>query len=835
VTCPRVDVTELVARLDQEAGRSAAERAALAPRSEAEALKSAEDIFGTAIRTRDPALAELYATFAQRELESAFGPAHPTVVEVMAKYRVEEGRCQEQGVCGVFPDSGKMPLAEAVDLTFEDALRAALQGRIADANRLAGTSVSDGEKLLHELPVQRGQLNYRLGMLYLNELQEPKLASDAFGRAAQVVRALSSTRSLYPDEQHLRARVDIGVVRAVMAAEPAASSQVAKQYAGLLAGDSWANRLDADAVVARDFINHAARGCASKDEGGWPGGPVEFAIPSGYRLLRLATCSNDPLNHEVDALLRRYASSLERARQSYDVAGWDAAGSLLRNAVISLALAGRASPSQAFEAVALSELNGPSRLLSVPTSSAGLSPSARDLTSCLYADLAGRALSDLASSGGLSTQTTSLWSYAAPVEKRLDVGIADALEKLAAGPIEPVLRKQLPPGSALVEFVAYQPYSLAEADAGAPWGPVHYAALVVSPGSATRLVPIRVPAQIVDEQIRELRANIQLGDSRHSKAVFDVLFAPVLEVVKARRLYVVPGGAIELVPFMALHDGRDFLVRRGPQIVTLVSAFDLAAGKAQTTTSKELRILAAPHYGSGERRRPPESPCPFPASDLSELAETRLEADALAELWPGTVQNLTGHAASVAALRGGPAPAVLHIASHALLGGKTDAKRPPLRSSLWQRQRSASFTSVFCSRIALAGANEANQPPGDDGWLSAIEARFVPLEGTQLVVLSACETGASAGSIGEGSFGLKSAFLAAGALAVVSSLWPVESDATTLYMTSVYRHLVSGADKADALYAAAREFADGRKTPGFSSPSIWAAFVLTGDATPLAR
>jgi CHAT domain-containing protein len=834
-----VDVTDLVARLDAEAGRDAAESAALAPRSPAAVMERVEGIFGTAVRTRDATVAELYAELARRELESAFGPGHPSVRETMSRFRVEEQRCQEEGICGAFEDRGVVPLVEAADLKFEDALRAALQGRFVDATRLAEAAAADGEELLRELPLERGQLDYRLGMLYLNELQEPKLASNAFRRASRTVSALSSVRTLYPDEERLRARIEIGVVRAAMAVDPARSATIASRYARSLSADSWGDNVGTDAIVSRDFIRHAAHGCAAKDQpGSHGGGPVGFVVPAGLELLRRATCSTEPLTAELDGLLQNYAQTLARPRQSYDVAGWDAAGSLLRNAVLSLAFRGRASASQAFEAVALSALNGPSRLLTVPIPAGGPSPNSRGATSCLYGELSGLALRDLRSSPGLAATTTSLWNYAAPVEKRLDVAIAAALEQVASGPLEPSIRAGLPRDSALVEFVAYQPYSLTESDAGAPWGPVRYAALVISADSATQLVPIGSSAHVVDEQIRALRKDIQNGGSpelvRRASALFDVLLAPVLRISKARRLYVVPAGAIEIVPFMALHDGRAFLVERDLQVVALVSAFDLVSKKPALAASTELKVLATPNYGSG-RHHPSRGPlCPMPQRDLSSHEDTKREADAIAALWPGRIQSLSGDAAAVSALNGGPAPAVLHIASHGLLGGNAGTRPLTAASTLWQRQRSASYTSLFCSRIALAGANETNRAPSDDGWLSAFEARFLPIEGTQLVVLSACETGASAGSIGEGSFGLKSAFLAAGARSVISSLWPVETDATERYMASFYRHFVGGKDKADALYATAREFTD-RKHPGFASPIVWAAFVLTGDSAPLVR
>ena len=95
----------------------------------------------------------------------------------------------------------------------------------------------------------------------------------------------------------------------------------------------------------------------------------------------------------------------------------------------------------------------------------------------------------------------------------------------------------------------------------------------------------------------------------------------------------------------------------------------------------------------------------------------------------------------------------------------------------------------------------------------------------KLVVLSCCHSGR--GRIrAEGVVGLTRAFLAAGARAVVASLWAIEDKATKEFMLSFYTHLKNGESASASLQQAMKEM---RKRPQFSHPRYWAAFFLIGD------
>lgn len=129
------------------------------------------------------------------------------------------------------------------------------------------------------------------------------------------------------------------------------------------------------------------------------------------------------------------------------------------------------------------------------------------------------------------------------------------------------------------------------------------------------------------------------------------------------------------------------------------------------------------------------------------------------------------------------------------------------------------------SELMLAGGNRAWQ--GDtipdtieDGILTAKEISHLNLRETDLVVLSACETGL--GDISsEGVFGLQRAFKQAGAQTIIMSLWNVKDEATQYLMTNFYSYLMQGASKREAFIQARNKCRE-----QYHDPVSWAGFIM---------
>jgi CHAT domain-containing protein/tetratricopeptide (TPR) repeat protein len=130
------------------------------------------------------------------------------------------------------------------------------------------------------------------------------------------------------------------------------------------------------------------------------------------------------------------------------------------------------------------------------------------------------------------------------------------------------------------------------------------------------------------------------------------------------------------------------------------------------------------------------------------------------------------------------------------------------------------------SGLALAGANHGKNGD-DDGVLTALEAAYLELSGTKLVVLSACDTGVGEVKNGEGVQGLRRALVLAGSESQVISLWPVSDEATKDLMIPYYKALQQGEGRGDGLRQVQLHMLRGRKDR--RHPFFWAAFIQSGE------
>lgn len=348
------------------------------------------------------------------------------------------------------------------------------------------------------------------------------------------------------------------------------------------------------------------------------------------------------------------------------------------------------------------------------------------------------------------------------------------------------VQRLLDPGTVLVEYLLGEPRSYL-------W--------VVGPAS---LQAFELPGrQEIGELARRLHERLKdpadrdaPGQRKDRQLLFQRVLGPALQAIAGRRLVIVPDGALHYVPFAALLVEPSVALVERYEISLLPSAAVLGeirrAGAARSSRSASLAIVADPAYGAG----------------LQELAWTRAEAEAIRTAALGLdVQVSLRHEATKELITSGRLDrfSALHIATH----GFFDSEHPQL------------------SWLAFSQVDAKGRPL--NGMLRLQDLYSLRL-GSELVVLSGCETGLGRELRGEGLVGLTHGFFHAGANQVVASLWPVRDKASAELMKRFYRAMIRDRLRpAAALRAAQIEMLNDSDHRTWRDPYFWAPFVAQGD------
>jgi len=208
-------------------------------------------------------------------------------------------------------------------------------------------------------------------------------------------------------------------------------------------------------------------------------------------------------------------------------------------------------------------------------------------------------------------------------------------------------------------------------------------------------------------------------------------------------------------------------------------------------------------------------------SGISSLPGTQIEIDELSELFQDKgwqIAAWTQQEATEGKIKNMHKPKVLHIATHGFFEPDID-------------DHSYRNNPLHRSGLLLSGAEKVFQKDGtyiqsgeEDGILTAFEAMNLNIENTELVVLSACETGLGEIRNGEGVYGLQRALKVAGARSILISLWKVSDQVTQELMVDFYTNWLGGMSKREALKQTQLKLKE-----KYKSPFYWGAFVLIGE------
>jgi len=344
-----------------------------------------------------------------------------------------------------------------------------------------------------------------------------------------------------------------------------------------------------------------------------------------------------------------------------------------------------------------------------------------------------------------------------------------------------------------------------------------------------------------------------------------VLWAPLEPLLEGiETVFIVPDGVLGTLPFETLElvDGRHLIERFRfvylQDVASLVRAVGAGPGRFDSLlcvggVDFDARVEAPPELEAQEPVLASYAPLPEKSTlrgsigtTWSPLPATEIESAAVIELFDRQFDSsarklLTREQATEEQLKSAcPQFAVLHMATHAFF-------LPEGLVSLWAQARDDAPVGEgllgkearyldgripgLCSGLVCAGASRPQLEGRDDGLLTAEEVSWLDLQGVELVVLSACQTGLGRAEAGEGLIGLRRAFRLAGARTVISSLWSVEDDSTARLMRDFYTNLwMKGLGRLEALRQAQLAMLQrNRSEHGRALVSTWGAFVLNGE------
>jgi tetratricopeptide (TPR) repeat protein len=409
----------------------------------------------------------------------------------------------------------------------------------------------------------------------------------------------------------------------------------------------------------------------------------------------------------------------------------------------------------------------------------------------------------------------------------------------------------LPERTALLEFVKIQDYDFSFSKN--PWGLTRYIVFILRHNGSVRMVDLG-NAKAIDPCIGETLGAIRTRHHKTTELLQELntfVMAPLEAYLNGiDRLIICPDGLISLVPFNAIIDSSNkYLVKRFTITHVTGSSEILPTPKQDFSGYHQLVLAAAPLFNHPDARKDGMKRA---SKQFNPLQGTQEESKKIPPLIPGDIEGkviLTGLEATKEAVLNVVNPRILHLATHADFDSQNmeaiiSAPMSPteifegLIPSIEKRygpnpgqppETEQGTQPLSQSYLALAGANHVNPETGEtDGLLTGLEIAGMQLQGTELVVLSACNTGLGDIMPGEGVSGLRRAFALTGAKNLVLSLWPVSDQVTTVLMETFYRNLRQ-MPPAQALRQAQLQIIKDLENHNYGPiPFFWAPFIIQG-------
>lgn len=405
----------------------------------------------------------------------------------------------------------------------------------------------------------------------------------------------------------------------------------------------------------------------------------------------------------------------------------------------------------------------------------------------------------------------SIENSANRMEKSLSERSKDFSSGYATQPVSyKTIRDALTDQEAVVEIIRVSNYAQDFNDDS------RYAVLVLTKGlDIPKLVILDNGNQLETRYSKYYRNSIQQKTpDEFSYAQYWQRIEPALSGKKT--VYISPDGVYNQLNLNTLKNPAGAYVLNQYDLVTIGNSKDLLALKSRKPiTTKDATLIGFPDYGGNA---------------VAALPGTKVEIEGISKILKASgykVQTFTQKDASEAKLKSLKAPTVLHIATHGYFQKDSEVKQ---NGALGVSMESAQENPLLRSGLIMSGASatisgkaNVDLSSNDNGIVTAYEVMNMNLDGTSLIILSACETGLGEVKAGEGVYGLQRAFLVAGANALIMSLWKVDDAATQQLMTNFYTNWAKTGNKQKAFKQAQTQL-----MTKFKEPYYWGAFVMMG-------
>jgi len=426
------------------------------------------------------------------------------------------------------------------------------------------------------------------------------------------------------------------------------------------------------------------------------------------------------------------------------------------------------------------------------------------------------------------------------------------------------IARHLPGRSVLLDYAVYDPFEFDGLGSGhSRFGDAHYLVYALDTDGIMELHDLG-PASLIDSLVASVREQLDNVSPdvfssegkvyedqlrRTTAQLYALLIEPIDHMLTGHnRLVVSPDGLLSLLAFEILPTGDNLYLAETHEISYVSTSRDLLKySPKRASAPRSMAIFYDPDF---------DNVAPRPADAISlQVSPGGIDHDIL--VWRGSdcishefprleytrheareIENILNDLLSkgIAEYGGGLAreeaakqlpevPDILHFATHGFICPAENNGSDTYQDLL------------LYSGLALAGANAIfdttinTSATGEDGILTALEISGLDLRGTQLVTLSACETGIGKSLIGEGVFGLRRAIQQTGAESILMSLWKVPDRQCADMMTDFYTNWVGhGESKATALRQASLQMLNAaRKKYGSGHPVLWSGFILAGN------